>query len=82
MERYLWALLAAVGIFVLGAGYSIYEGISAVLEPEELGSLTISYVVAALAFVFEGAVVAASAVRQLSRRGRASRAAASSTTCA
>ena len=27
MERYFWALLAAVGIFVLGAGYSIYEGI-------------------------------------------------------
>ena len=40
MERYFWSLIAAVGIFVLGAGYSIYEGIKAVLEPEELGSLT------------------------------------------
>lgn len=66
-ERYLWALLAAVGIFVLGAGYSIYEGISAVLVPEELGSLTISYVVLALAFVFEG-LSWLRAVRQLSRQ--------------
>ena len=39
MERYFWSLIAAVGIFVLGAGYSIFEGIKAVLEPEELGSL-------------------------------------------
>ena len=39
MERYFWSLLAAVGIFVLGAGYSIYEGVRAILHPEELTSL-------------------------------------------
>src|SRR3954462_14366068 len=27
MERYFWSLLAAVGIFVLGAGYSVLEGV-------------------------------------------------------
>lgn len=54
-ERYFWALLAAVGIFVLGAGYSIYEGIHALLKPEEQGSLTIAYVVLGIAFVLEGA---------------------------
>src|SRR5687768_13434906 len=37
MERYFWSLIAAVGIFVLGAGYSVFEGIRAVLHPEELG---------------------------------------------
>ena len=37
MERYFWSLLAAVGIFVLGAGYSIFEGIKAVLEPRGAG---------------------------------------------
>jgi cation diffusion facilitator family transporter len=72
-ERYFWSLLAAVGIFVLGAGYSIMEGVRAVLEPEELGSLTISYAVLGLAFLFEGASWL-KAVRQLSReadeRGR------------
>jgi cation diffusion facilitator family transporter len=55
MERYFWSLIAAVGIFVLGAGYSIFEGIRAVLKPEPLGSLTVSYVVLGLGFVFEGA---------------------------
>jgi cation diffusion facilitator family transporter len=65
MERYFWSLIAAVGIFVLGAGYSIFEGIKAVLHSEELGSLTVAYVVLALSFVFEGASWL-KAVRQLS----------------
>lgn len=68
MERYFWALIAAVGIFVLGAGYSIYEGIRALLAPEELGSLLIAYSVLALSFLFEG-ISWLKAVRQL--RGEA-----------
>ncbi len=68
MERYFWSLLAAVGIFVLGAGYSIYEGIRAILKPEELTGLVIVYVVLALSFVFEG-VSWLKAVRQV--RGEA-----------
>src|SRR5689334_14673997 len=66
MERYFWSLIAAVGIFVLGAGYSIFEGIRAVLKPEDLGSLLVSYVVLAASFLFEGASWL-KAVRQLSR---------------
>jgi cation diffusion facilitator family transporter len=66
MERYFWSLLAAVGIFVLGAGYSIMEGVRAVLQPEELGSLTISYAVLGMSFVFEG-ISWLKAVRQLGR---------------
>jgi len=68
MERYFWSLIAAVGIFVLGAGYSIFEGIKAVLEPEDLGSLLISYVVLGLGVLLEGASLL-KAVRQL--RGEA-----------
>jgi len=68
MERYFWSLLAAVGIFVLGAGYSIFEGIKAVLHPEELGALLVSYVVLALSFLFEGASWL-KAVRQVRREG-------------
>src|SRR6478735_3042339 len=66
MERYFWSLIAAVGIFVLGAGYSIFEGIKAVLAPEALGGLTISYAVLALSFVFEGTSWL-KAVRQLNK---------------
>ena len=68
MERYFWSLLAAVGIFVLGAGYSIYEGVRAILHPEELTSLVIVYVVLGVSFVFEG-VSWLRAVRQV--RGEA-----------
>lgn len=68
MERYFWSLIAAVGIFVLGAGYSILEGVKAIFHAEPLGSLMVSYVVLALSFVFEG-VSWAKAVRQL--RGEA-----------
>jgi cation diffusion facilitator family transporter len=69
MERYFWSLIAAVGIFVLGAGYSVLEGVKAVLEPEDLGSLTISYVVLGLAFFFEGASWL-KAVRQLQAQAK------------
>ena len=52
--RYFWSLLAAVGIFVLGAGFAAYQGISSLLHPIESGSPTWSFVVLAAAFVFEG----------------------------
>jgi cation diffusion facilitator family transporter len=68
MERYFWSLIAAVGIFVLGAGYSILEGVKAVIHAEPLGSLVISYIVLALSFLFEGASWL-KAIRQL--RGEA-----------
>jgi cation diffusion facilitator family transporter len=54
MERYFWSLLAAVGIFVLGAGFSIYEGVHALMHPEPVTDLTIAYVVLAASFLFEG----------------------------
>jgi cation diffusion facilitator family transporter len=54
MERYFWSLLAAVGIFVLGAGFSIYQGIEAILKPAEIDSLTLTYAVLAISFLFEG----------------------------
>jgi cation diffusion facilitator family transporter len=54
MERYFWSLLAAVGIFVLGAGYSIYEGIHSLLHPEPVKAVLVAYGVLGLSFVFEG----------------------------
>src|ERR1700712_103193 len=54
MERYFWSLIAAVGIFVLGAGYSVFEGIRAIVRPEPLGSLLIAYAVLGLSLLFEG----------------------------
>jgi cation diffusion facilitator family transporter len=44
-ERYFWSLLAAFGIFVLGAGFSVFEGILALGRSGEPGSPLIAYVV-------------------------------------
>jgi cation diffusion facilitator family transporter len=54
MARYFWSLLAAVGIFVLGAGFAAYQGVAALLHPSDTGSPFWSLVVLAVAFVFEG----------------------------
>src|SRR3990170_7277888 len=55
MARYFWSLLAAVGIFVLGAGFAAYQGISALVHPIDTGPPFWSFVVLGAAFVFEGA---------------------------
>jgi len=54
MERYFWSLLAAVGIFVLGAGFSVYEGIHALMHPEPVEELLVAYIVLGISFLFEG----------------------------
>jgi cation diffusion facilitator family transporter len=55
MERYFWSLLAAVGIFVLGAGFSAYQGVeSLVSSGGSEGSPTWAFVVLGLSFAFEG----------------------------
>jgi cation diffusion facilitator family transporter len=70
LERYFWSLLAAVGIFVLGAGFSIAEGIRAVLNPEPVDELAVLYGVLAISFVFEG-ISWLKAVRQVRREAEA-----------
>jgi cation diffusion facilitator family transporter len=54
MERYFWSLLAAVGILVLGAGFSVYQGIEAIIHRPEIGSMAITYAVLAISLLFEG----------------------------
>ncbi|MBC7945255.1 MAG: cation diffusion facilitator family transporter, partial [Burkholderiales bacterium] len=54
-ELYFWALIVAVVLFSLGGGISIYEGISHLRHPSELGDPMWNYVVLAIAFVLEGA---------------------------
>jgi cation diffusion facilitator family transporter len=54
-ERFFWSLLAAVGIFVSGAVFSIYQGVHGLLSGEsaETGYL-LAYVVLGVSFVLEG----------------------------
>lgn len=55
MERYFWSLLAAVGVFVLGAGFAAYQGVTELLEGgEHARSVGWAFLVLGAAFVFEG----------------------------
>src|SRR3954453_4233745 len=69
-ETYFWAFMASLCTFVLGAGFSIWQGTSTIIHGEELGSPLISYIVLAVSFVLEGSSLF-KAVRQV--RGAARR---------
>jgi cation diffusion facilitator family transporter len=53
-ERFLWAFVAAIGIFVAGAGFSLYQGLEALLGGGEESDFGIAYAILAFAFVAEG----------------------------
>lgn len=72
MERYFWSLLAAVGIFVLGAGFSAYQGISALTTSGEQGDTTWAFVVLGVSFVFEGSSFVKALVQLRRDAGQAS----------
>ena len=52
-ERYFWSLLAAFGIFIAGAGFSVFEGVLA-LSREHAESPLIAYVALAASGLAEG----------------------------
>src|ERR1700745_2665815 len=51
-ERYFWSLLAAFGIFIAGAGFSVFEGILPLHS--QTHSFVVAYVVLAVCAVAEG----------------------------
>jgi cation diffusion facilitator family transporter len=69
-ETYFWAFLASMTTFVVGAGFSIVQGVTTVIDRREGGSPLVSYIVLAVSFVLEtGSLL--KAVRQV--RGAARR---------
>jgi len=53
-ELYFWSLVVAVVLFGLGGGMSVWEGISHLMHPTEIGDPTWNYVVLGIAFLAEG----------------------------
>ena len=53
-ELYFYSFVVAVMVFALGAGVSVYQGVSHLYHPEPIRHVMVSYVVLALAFLFEG----------------------------
>ena len=65
-EAYVWSLLAAIGLFVVGASVSIWHGVSELIGGEEASGrdYLLAYAVLAISFVLEG-ISFLQAVRQL-----------------
>lgn len=53
-EVYFWSFVVALLIFMVGAGVSIYEGISHIANPHPIEDAYLSYIVLGVAAVFEG----------------------------
>lgn len=53
-ELYFWSLIVAIILFGVGGGMSLYEGITHLQHPSEIGDPTWNYVVLAIGMVAEG----------------------------
>jgi divalent metal cation (Fe/Co/Zn/Cd) transporter len=53
-EAYVWALLAALGLFVAGAAVSVTHGVQELVRPERATSFAVGYSVLGVSFVLEG----------------------------
>jgi cation diffusion facilitator family transporter len=54
-ELYFWSFIVALLVFALGAGVSVYEGVTHILAPEPIVNARVNYIVIALSALFEGA---------------------------
>jgi divalent metal cation (Fe/Co/Zn/Cd) transporter len=68
-EAHFWALIAALGVLVAGAAFSLREGISELIHPSATSSFGIAYGVLATSAVFDLVSIRRSA-GQMAVRGR------------
>ena len=69
-ERYFWALLAALGMFVVGGVISVWHGVQSLLDPEPLDSFWVGAAVLTIALVLDSSSRFV-AGREVRRRARA-----------
>src|SRR3954447_9438498 len=68
-ERYYWALLAAIGMFVVGGVVSIWDGIKALIHPPELEAFWVGVAVLLIALTLDS-LSRTVAVRQLRKQAK------------
>jgi cation diffusion facilitator family transporter len=52
-EAYFWALIAALGVFIAGAAFSLRQGITDLVHPGATSSFLLAYIVLAISAVFD-----------------------------
>ncbi|MBB2158042.1 cation transporter [Gluconacetobacter diazotrophicus] len=72
LELYFWTFVVALLIFGVGAGVSIFEGVSKIRHPHPVDHAVVNYAVLGFAIVFEGAVWL-TALREFRRHGKGRR---------
>jgi len=68
-ETYFWALIAAFGVFVGAAAFSLREGVDELIHPTVTSRFTVAYVVLGISTVFDLVSIRQSA-GQMARRAR------------
>ncbi len=69
-DRYVYSLMSAMGIFVLGCGVTVYHGVHSLLHPPELSISWIAFAVLGISFAIEGYVLVM-AIKEVNReRGK------------
>lgn len=53
-ELYFWSFVVSLLFFAMGGGFSIYEGIEHLMNPEQVKDPIWNYIVLAIAFIFDG----------------------------
>jgi cation diffusion facilitator family transporter len=53
-EIYFWSFVVSILVFSVGAGLSLFEGISHILHPTVIKNVNVSYLIIVAAMVFEG----------------------------
>lgn len=66
-ERFLFSLLSAIGIFVLGCGVTVYHGVHSLIDPPDITVSWVSYAVLGVALLVDGFVLSA-AIREVSAK--------------
>jgi cation diffusion facilitator family transporter len=69
-ERYYWALIAAIGMFLVGGALSVWEGVTALLDPRALEDFWVGVGVLVVALTLDG-MSRVVAVRTLRRQAAA-----------
>ena len=68
-EAYYWALIAALGVFVTAAAFTLREGVDELIHPSATSSFAVAYVVLAISTVLDLVSIHQSA-GQMARRAR------------
>jgi cation diffusion facilitator family transporter len=53
-EIYFWSFVVSILVFSVGAGISLFEGISHIIQPSVMHNVGVNYLIIAASFIFEG----------------------------